>query len=309
MIFHLPMIINSRQRTISNSVSCAGVGVHSGKDTNLTIKPAPANHDIKFKRTDLPDSPDISAHFNMVVDTSLATVIGYNGFIVSTIEHLMASFAGLSIDNALVEIDNYEMPIMDGSAGPFTALIKSAGIKEQPDLRCYIVIRQPIELSKEDKFVGIYPSSNFKITCTIDYDHPMLKKQSYCVNVDPGNFDKNICTARTFGFLHEYDSLKYYGLSKGVSLDNVIVIDKDNVINPGGLRFKNEFVRHKILDCLGDFSLLGMPILGHIITCKSGHAFNHAFLKTFFSRKDSWDTGTADDISAPSYFQPKSLAI
>jgi UDP-3-O-[3-hydroxymyristoyl] N-acetylglucosamine deacetylase len=284
--------MNIHQRTIAKPVNCTGIGIHSGKKVNLTIKPAPPNHGIKFIRKDLLNCPVISAHFNMVVDTSLATVIGYDGFIVSTIEHLMASFAGLSIDNALVEVDNYEMPIMDGSAGPFTSMIKSAGIREQDAPRYFFVIKEPIELIKDGKMVGIYPCSTYKITCTIEYDHPLINQQSYSVEVSDQVWEKDISRARTFGFLHEYEYLKQYGLARGVTLDNVIAIDDNDVINEGGLRYRDEFVRHKILDCIGDFSLLGMPILGHVIAKKAGHAFNHSFLKKFFAEKESWETRT-----------------
>ena len=285
-----------QQRTIANPVKCSGVGVHSGKKVNLTIKPAPPNHGIKFIRTDLLDCPVISAHFNMVVDTSLATVIGFEGFIVSTIEHLMASFAGLSIDNALVEIDGYEMPIMDGSAAPFTSLIKASGIKELDTPRYFFVIKEPIELKKDGKMVGVYPCSTYKITCTIEYDHPLINKQSYSVDVSDNVWESEISKARTFGFLHEYEYLKKYGLARGVTLENVIAIDDKDVINDSGLRYRDEFVRHKILDCIGDFSLLGMPILGHVVAEKSGHAFNHSFLKKVFAEKNSWETRTINDL-------------
>jgi UDP-3-O-[3-hydroxymyristoyl] N-acetylglucosamine deacetylase len=281
-----------QQRTITKPVNCTGVGIHSGKKVNLAIKPAPPNHGIKFIRKDLLNCPVISAHFNMVVDTSLATVIGYEGFIVSTIEHLMASFAGLSIDNALVEVDSYEMPIMDGSAGPFTSMIKSAGIKELDAPRYFFIVKEPIELIEEGKMVGIYPCSTYKITCTIEYDHPLINQQSYSVEVSDHVWEQDISRARTFGFLHEYEYLKQYGLARGVTLENVIAIDDKDVLNESGLRFQNEFVRHKILDCIGDFSLLGMPILGHVVAKKAGHAFNHSFLKKFFAEKESWETRT-----------------
>jgi UDP-3-O-[3-hydroxymyristoyl] N-acetylglucosamine deacetylase len=298
-----------QQRTVARPISCSGVGVHSGKKANLTIKPAPSNHGIKFIRTDLPDSPSISAHFNMVVDTSQATVIGYDGYIISTIEHIMATFAGLSIDNALVELDTYEMPIMDGSAGTFTSLIKEAGIEEQDAPRYYFVVKKPIELKKDGKSVGVYPCSSYKITCTIEYDHTLINKQVYTVDLSEQAFEREISSARTFGFLHDYEYLKHYGLAQGVSLDNVVVIDKHDIVNEDGLRYKNEFVRHKILDCIGDFSLLGMPILGHVVVNKSGHAFNHAFLKEFFAQKDSWETSTLNEINGLSSSQSKSLAI
>ena len=281
-----------RQRTLASPVSCSGVGVHSGKAVNLKINPAPVNHGIKFVRTDLLDSPGISAHFNMVVDTSLATVIGYEGFIVSTIEHLMAAFSGLSIDNALVEIDAYEMPIMDGSAGPFTDLILTAGIEPQDMPRSYFRVREPIELDGQGKFVGIYPADNYRITGTIEFDHPLIGQQSCSFDISEDLFADQISKARTFGFLEEYELLKRFGLARGGSLDNVIVIAEDRVMNPEGLRFPDEFVRHKILDCIGDFSLIGMPIIGHVVVKKSGHAFNHAFLKKFFDEKESWQTCT-----------------
>jgi len=283
------------------------VGVHSGKKVNLTIKPAPVNHGIKFVRTDLTDKPSVSAHFNMVVDTSLATVIGYDGFIVSTIEHLMASFAGFSIDNAIVELDAYELPIMDGSAGPFISYIKTAGIEEQSGPKYFFIVKEPIELEEYGKFVGIYPASKFKITCTIYYDHPLIREQSYSIDVSDQVFEKEICGARTFGFLQEIEYLKKYGFARGGSLDNVIVLDGKSILNKDGLRFPDEFVRHKILDCIGDFSLLGMPVLGHVIVNKSGHSFNHAFLKKFFENKKSWETRIIHDINELP--QSKSLAI
>ena len=285
-----------QQRTLKKQVCCSGVGLHSGKKVKLCIKPAPINHGIKFIRTDLPVNPYISAHFNMVVDTSLATVLGSNGFIVSTIEHLMACFAGLSIDNAIVELDACEIPIMDGSAGPFTSLIKSAGIKNQVAPRCFFVVKKPIELKKDGKFVGVYPSPIFKITCTIYYDHPLIKRQSYSIDVSDRIFENEICKARTFGFLHEIEYLRRYGFARGGSLDNAVVIDKHEIVNKDGLRYPDEFVRHKILDCIGDFSLLGMPILGHVVLNRSGHCFNHAFLKEFFAQKQSWETSIIHDI-------------
>ncbi len=302
------MCIYYNQRTLARAVSCSGVGVHSGKRVHLTIKPAPMNHGIKFIRTDLPDRPSISANFTMVVDTSMATVIGYDGFIVSTIEHLMASFAGLSIDNAIVEIDDYEMPIMDGSAGPFTELIKSAGIMTQLAHRFFFVITEPIELRENGKSVCAYPSPTFKITYTIDYDHPLIRNQSYSLTVTDKLFTEEISKARTFGFLDEYEYLKRYGLASGVSLDNVVVVSKEGIVNESGLRYENEFVRHKILDCIGDFSLLGIPLLGHLVIEKSGHAFNHAFLKKFFTLTNAWETHTLRTLPLALRFQSKALA-
>ncbi len=300
---------NHCQRTVARKVSCSGIGLHSGKKVKLTINPAPINHGIKFIRTDLPDCPSISAHFNMVVDTSLATVIGYNGFIVSTIEHLMASLAGLSIDNALIELDAYEVPIMDGSAEPFTALIKSAGIREQDGPRYFFVVKEPIEIAENGKSVSLYPAPTFQITCLIEYDHPLIQTQTFSSDINETVFEKEICSARTFGFLQEIEYLKSYGFAKGGSLDNAIVIDKFDIVNNDGLRYQDEFVRHKILDCIGDFSLLGMPILGHVVAKKSGHAFNHTFLNKFFEQKGSWETCQLRDAVHPALDSSKQLAI
>ncbi len=286
--------MQTHQQTLVRPVSCSGRGVHSGKTVNLTVRPAPINHGIQFMRTDLPGSPKISAHFNQVVDTSLATVIGSEGCIVSTIEHLMATFAGLSIDNALVELDSYEIPIMDGSAGPFTRLVRSGGTAAQAGPKCYFIVKEPIVLEEGEKSVVVTPDACYKITCTIEFPHPLIQRQTYSIEVKPDRFETEISTARTFGFLHEVEYMKRYGLARGGSLDNAVVIAEDGVLNPGGLRFPDEFVRHKILDCIGDFSLLGLPILGHITTHRSGHAFNHAFLRAFFNRKDAWETITVN---------------
>ena len=280
----------THQRTVARPVQCTGIGLHSGKKVTLTIKPAPANHGIKFVRTDLLHKPVISAHFRNVVDTSLATTLGTDGVIISTVEHLMATFVGLSIDNALVEMDAYEAPIMDGSAGPFTAMLKEAGIKALPGNRYMFVVKKPIEMLDEDKKVGLYPSDTLKVTCSIDFQHPLLRHQSYSISLIDGQFEREISRARTFGFLREVDYLKRNGFARGGSLENAVVIDADRILNPEGLRYKDEFVRHKILDCIGDLSLLGMPIIGHIVAHKSGHALNHALLRRFIDEKSCWET-------------------
>ena len=277
------------QQTVARTIRCSGIGLHSGKAVNLTIKPAPVNHGIKFVRTDLPDTPVIPARFNCVVDTSLATVIGSNGAIVSTVEHLMASLAGLSVDNALIELDAYEVPVMDGSAGPFAQIILDTGIIQQNAARHFFVLKEPVELKNDGKFVGAYPDSTFRITCNIDFDHPVIRKQTCSIEVLEHQFSCEVSKARTFGFLQEVENLIRDGFARGGSLDNAVVLDKKDIINTDGLRYEDEFVRHKLLDCIGDFSLLGMPILGHITTYKSGHAFNLAFLEKFFDQKHSWE--------------------
>jgi len=280
------------QRTLARGVRLSGTGVHSGKPVNLAIKPAPPNTGINFRRVDLPTSPLIKAIFSRVVDTSLATVIGEGGCIVSTIEHLMACFAGLSIDNAICELDAHEAPIMDGSGAEFARAIQSAGIVKQDAPRMYFVIQSPIKLMQTDKSVHLYPARERRITCTIKFDHPTIEEQSMSLALTEPNFMERICNARTFGFLHEVEYMQFFGLAKGGSLENSVVIDENGVINEGGLRHPDEFVRHKILDAIGDFSLLGMPILGHLVLYKSGHNFNHEFLKTFFANKAAWKTAS-----------------
>jgi UDP-3-O-[3-hydroxymyristoyl] N-acetylglucosamine deacetylase len=281
---------------LAKSVHFSSVGVHSGKPVKLTIKPAPTNFGINFRRVDLPTSPLIKATFSRVVDTSLATVIGEGGCIVSTIEHLMACLSGLMIDNAICELDNYEAPIMDGSAGEFTRAIQAAGIVEQDAPRMYFVVKSPIELLDQDKFVRLYPARERRITSTIKFDHPTIGEQHFSLVLTEDNFVREISNARTFGFLHEVETLQFYGLAKGGSLDNSVVINDNGVINEDGLRHADEFVRHKILDAIGDFSLLGMPILGHLVTYKSGHNFNHEFLKTFFDQKSAWETASLNAL-------------
>lgn len=282
--------MNIHQHTLKRSTQCTGIGLHSGKKVTLTIKPAPVNHGIRFVRTDLAHKPVISAHFRNVIDTSLATTLGADGVIVSTVEHLMATLAGFNVDNALVEMDAYEAPIMDGSAGPFSAMLKEAGIRAQSARRHYFVVREPIEMVENGKKVGLYPSDTLRVTCTIDFDHPLLRNQSYSVSLDDGLFETEISRARTFGFLHEVEYLKRNGFARGGSLENAVVVDKEGILNPEGLRYSNEFIRHKILDCIGDLSLLGMPIIGHIVAYKSGHTLNHSLLKRFIEQKSCWQT-------------------
>jgi UDP-3-O-[3-hydroxymyristoyl] N-acetylglucosamine deacetylase len=287
------------QKTIAGEVHCSGVSLHSGKTVHMKIKPALPNHGIKFVRTDLPSHPCIAARFNKVVDTSLATVIGENGFIVSTIEHLMAALSALAIDNVIVEVDDYELPFMDGSAGPFVRLLKSAGIQMQSAPRHFFVVQEPVELEVGEKFVGVYPAPHFRITFTIEYNNcPLIGTQIIDRIITPEIFEQEIAEARTFGFVQEVEYMKMYGLAKGASLNNAVVIDQNKVLNAGGLRFDDEFVRHKLLDSVGDFSLIGLPIQGHVVARRSGHAFNHAFLEAFFKKKGAWQTRTFEESEA-----------
>ena len=224
------------QQTIAGKVSLSGTGVHSGKKTNLTIRPAKEHHGIKFRRIDLPGTPDIPALFKLVVDTSLATVIGDNGVIVSTIEHLMASFAGLGIDNALVEVDDYEIPIMDGSAREFTRAITDVGVVDQDKPKHLFIVNEPIEITQGDKWVRVEPEPCFKISCIIVFNHPLIGLQKIVYDRAENNFKQEICGARTFGFVKDLELLKKFSLGRGGSLDNAIVIDNDKILNKGGLR-------------------------------------------------------------------------
>ncbi|MEW6259184.1 MAG: UDP-3-O-acyl-N-acetylglucosamine deacetylase [Thermodesulfobacteriota bacterium] len=286
------------QKTLARTVHFTGLGVHSGRTVNVAVHPAPANHGIKFLRKDIADATPIPARFNVVVDTSLATVIGYDGVIVSTIEHLMASLSGLAIDNALVELDNYELPIMDGSAGPFTRELLATGTIIQDKPRFAFLIRRPIQIEQSGKSVAVYPDTHYRITCTIRYDHPLIAEQTCSIIVNPRTFVDEICDARTFGFFHEVEAMQQLGLARGGNLQNAVVIGKDGVMNPDGLRYADEFVRHKLLDCIGDFSLMGIPIIGHVVTNCSGHAFNQSFLQKLFEEKSAWEIipMPADDV-------------
>ena len=290
----IPAHLNAHQRTLAKPVRIKGHGVHFNRDVNITLNPADVNYGIKFQRVDLPDKPIIPAHFHNVVDTSMATVIGQNDIVVSTIEHLMASFAGMGVDNVLVEIDAQEVPIIDGSAAPFTQAIREAGFKIQKGPRAYFKVTEPIELSRNGDSFSIVPHATFKVTGTIEYDHPLIGTQTKSLEITDTTFEEEISTARTFGFLSQYEQLKRYGLSQGCSLDNVVVVGETTILNEGGLRFDDEFVRHKILDCLGDISLLGMPIIGHIICHRTGHRFNHHFLHKFLQSKGSWEAHTVE---------------
>ena len=278
------------QQTLARPVQCSGIGLHSGKKVNLTINPAPVNHGIKFVRTDLPHKPVISAHFRNVVDTSLATTLGTDGVIVSTVEHLMAVFTGMRIDNALVEMDAYEAPIMDGSAGPFTSMVISAGLKRQSGKRYTFVVKKPIEMEEDDKKVGLYPSDTLKITYTIEFDHPLVRRQTFSIALNDGHFEREVSWARTFGFLHEVDYLKQNGFARGGSLENAVVLDQDKILNREGLRYENEFVRHKVLDLLGDLVLLGDALVAHVLAIKAGHASHVEFV----TRLRSW-TGLQEE--------------
>ncbi len=277
------------QRTIKNIISCNGIGLHLGNKANLTLKPAPEGTGIQFYRKDMGDKyPLTKAVVENITDTRFATTIGYNGNSVHTIEHLMAALSGMGIDNAVIEVDNVEVPIMDGSAAPFVSLLKEAGFKEQDAVQPYIKITKPIELTDGRKGISIAPADKLGVTFYISYDHPLISEQEYTYTAGNGGFEKEIARARTYGFLKEVKQLTAIGLAKGGSLDNAIVVDEDGILNVDGLRFRDEFVRHKILDLLGDIALLGMPVTGHITAKRSGHSLNIRFLEEILKRRDCW---------------------
>jgi len=277
------------QRTIAESVGCVGIGLHSGRKVSLKVRPAPVDNGIVFIRTDLPSSPVVKASVENVVDTTHATTIGVGDAKVSTIEHLMASFAGLGIDNAFVEVDAPEVPIMDGSAGPLLFLLKSGGIRVQHKSKRFIVIKKAVKIGNEQEgWAELSPAKEFKVSCSVDFDHPMLQKQVYKMSFSDTNFEKELSMARTFGFLNEVEYLRSQGLIKGGSLDNAIVVDDFRVLNEGGLRFSDEFVRHKMLDAIGDISILGMPVIGHLSLHKSGHRLNFELAQKLIADPKAW---------------------
>lgn len=282
------MKLDYRQRTVRKEVSCTGIGLHSGAKVKITIKPAPADYGIRFVRIDLPGQPVIRATHENVVDTNLSTTVGNNGFKVSTIEHLMAAFFGLGIDNARIEIEGPEVPAMDGSSGPFIFLLKSVGIQEQKNPKQFIIIKKAFKLEDGNRSVAIYPSKELRISYTIDFQHPLLRNQEYELRFSGKDFTEEISKARTFGFLKDVKILRENGLAKGGSLDNAIVIDNFRIINEDGLRYKDEFVRHKILDFIGDIALLGSPIIGHFVVQRSGHCLNQFMLRKLMDAKKCW---------------------
>ena len=289
------------QRTIRSQISAYGVGVHSGKKTNITLSPAPPNHGITFSRVDLEPQVTIKALAENVVDTRLSTCLGNNKAKISTIEHLMSAVAGLGIDNLRVEVDNEEIPIMDGSAINFIFLLKSAGIiNQQSAPKKFIKIEKPIKLQLEDKLAEIKPYHGFKIDFTIDFKHKMMPKNlSYkSIEISTTSFIHDIAKARTFGFLKDIQSLQKMNLAMGGSLENSIVLDEESILNDS-LRFEDEFVRHKILDAIGDLSLLGMPVLGHFIGVKSGHTLNNQLAKAILNDKSAWSVVTFEESTPP----------
>jgi UDP-3-O-[3-hydroxymyristoyl] N-acetylglucosamine deacetylase len=280
----------ARQTTLKNSIDCVGVGLHSGVKTRMTLRPAPADTGIVFHRTDAAGrGAEIAARYDHAVETPLCTTLNTeNGVQVATIEHMMSALAGYRIDNAIVELDGPEVPIMDGSAAPFAFLIECAGIVELDAPRRAIAVRKTVEVTDGKRTAQLSPGDGMTIDFEIDFDSAAIARQRYTMEVTPENFRRELARARTFGFLQEVDQLRQVGLCRGGSLDNAIVIDGDSVMNEGGLRFDNEFVRHKILDSIGDLYLAGAPIIGHFDGCRTGHALNLRLLKALFADPEAW---------------------
>ena len=265
------------QRTVAKRVSCTGVGLHSGRPATLTLAPAPADAGITFVRRDL--GVEIPARNDLVVDTTLSTSIALGAARVATVEHVMAALAGMGIDNCRVEVDGPEIPILDGSAAPFVCLVKEAGTKLLRAGKRYLVIEQPVEVRDGDKLARLEPCDGFQVEFTADFDHPLITNQACRVSVSDRTFEREIARARTFCFRRDIERMQAAGLAKGGSLDNAIVIDEFSIVNPEGLRFPDEFARHKVLDAIGDLALLGAPVLGALTAVKSGHAMNQALVR------------------------------
>ena len=292
------------QSTVLSTVRCNGIGLHSGESVAMAICPAEPGTGITIRRTDIANGGSlIPLNWRHIVDSNLATTVGNSyGITVSTVEHLMAALAGCRIDNAIVEVDGPELPIMDGSAGPFVAMIEQAGTLVQDAPRRMIRVDRRIVVGDDEKSLSLTPAQNFSLSFEIDFDSSNISRQKLAIHIDNDAFKSDIAGARTFGFAHEVDRLRSVGLALGGSLDNAIVIDGDHVLNEEGLRFQDEFVRHKILDCIGDLYLAGAPIIGHVHGARSGHGLNHALLQALFENEDAWSYvgfGTEDHQQSP----------
>jgi UDP-3-O-[3-hydroxymyristoyl] N-acetylglucosamine deacetylase len=272
------------QRTLRRQISCAGIGLHSGNKVTLTLRPAAADTGIRFVRTDV--GVEIPATVQHVTSLQYATVLGRNGATVETVEHLLAALLSSGIDNVVVELNHNEVPIMDGSAAPFLYLVQEAGVKRLSAARKHVKILRPVQIADGDKRIAVYPSDHFKISYTISFDHPLLRHQSRTERITEQSFAESIAAARTFGFLKEVEWMRQNGLALGGSLENAIVIGDAGVLN--ALRFEDEFVRHKILDAIGDLALLGHPIIGHVVAHRAGHALHTALVTELLQQPDAW---------------------
>ena len=286
-----------KQRTLKNEIRATGVGLHTGQKIYLTLRPAPVDAGIVFRRVDLSPVVEIKALAENVGDTTLSTSLMEGDVRVSTVEHLLSAMAGLGIDNAIVEVSADEVPIMDGSASPFVFLIQSAGIQEQNAPKKFIRIKKKVTVVEGDKEASFLPFEGFKVSFAIDFDHPVFKGRKLDAEVDfsSTSFVKEVSRARTFGFVHEIEYLRENGLAKGGSVDNAIVVDKFRIVNEDGLRYDDEFVKHKVLDAIGDLYLLGTSLIGEFKAYKSGHGLNNKSLRELIKRKDAWEVVTFED--------------
>lgn len=302
------------QRTLKNTIRATGVGLHTGDKIYLTLHPAEANSGIQFRRVDLDPAIMIAARPENVGETKLSTTLVQNNIKVSTVEHLLSAMAGLGIDNAIVDVNAAEVPIMDGSAGPFVFLLQSAGVQEQDAPKRYIRIKRPIRVEDGDKWAAFEPFDGFKVTFTIDFEHPAFSDhlKTAVMDFSSTTFVKEVARARTFGFMRDIEFLRENNLALGGSLDNAIVVDDDKVLNEDGLRYADEFVKHKILDAIGDLYLLGHSLIGEYKGFKSGHALNNKLLLTLLENQDAWEMVTFEnDEDAPISFMrsaPASVA-
>jgi UDP-3-O-[3-hydroxymyristoyl] N-acetylglucosamine deacetylase len=285
--------VHPHQHTLSKEVSFSGIGLHSGLPVAMVIKPAQPDTGIRFFRTDLQE--EIPALMDRVVDTTMATTVATNNASVSTTEHLLAALTGLGIDNALVELNGPEVPIMDGSAAPFVKIVRRVERKRQDVCRKLLKITREISFQAGDTEIRLLPYDGFKVTCEIDFDHHLIKNQKYSVDVNSKRFIKEIASARTFGFMDQIEKLRANGLALGGSLANAVVVDRTRVLNTEGLRFSDEFVRHKVLDLIGDLALLGCQLIGHVVATKSGHGHHLGLMKEIVAHPECWEFVTLEN--------------
>ncbi|MGB4812957.1 MAG: UDP-3-O-acyl-N-acetylglucosamine deacetylase [Methylophilaceae bacterium] len=294
-----------KQRTLKKAISATGVGLHNGEKVTLTLRPAAANSGITFKRVDLPQPNELMATAQAVHDTRLCSALELNGVRVATVEHIMSALAGLGIDNVVIEVDASEIPIMDGSSGPFVYLIHEAGIAELDEPKKFIRIKKVVEIKDGDKWARFEPYHGFKIDFTIAFNHPVFENSGCQVKIDfaTESYIEEISRARTFGFMHEVEYLRNNGLARGGSLENAIVLDEYRVLNADGLRYEDEFAKHKVLDAIGDLYMLGHPILGAFYAYKSGHALNNQLIRALMQDASAWEYATFDNKEdAPNEF-------
>jgi UDP-3-O-[3-hydroxymyristoyl] N-acetylglucosamine deacetylase len=308
MLQNSERVLMLKQRTLKNIIKATGVGLHTGDKIYLTLRPAPPDTGIVFRRADLDPVVDIPAHAENVGDTSLSTTLVNGDTRIATVEHLLSAFAGLGIDNAFVEVSAAEVPIMDGSAGPFVFLLQSAGVDEQNAPKRFVRIKKRVVVEDGDKRAAFEPFDGFKVSFGIEFDHPAFHERPRSASIDfsSTSFVKEVSRARTFGFLRDLEYLRERQLALGGSLDNAVVVDDYRVLNEDGLRYEDEFVKHKILDAIGDLYLLGHSLIGAFDGFKSGHALNNRLLRTLLADRSAWEEVTFDDESkAPiSYVRP-----